>query len=161
MIVIALVFIDHMSHAFANLEYRLLTEINHLRSMINLLLPPLYQQHYFAQPQPQLYQPLPSPPSNTSNVRTVQSIRTDENTQQPPEANSQSDQIQNESPFAVSQTVEISTTSTEMSSTKEVTTYSTDESTDATAVPTEKSLEFKPVQKKERNKIHQKYGNRF
>lgn len=128
--------------------------------MINLLLPPLYQQHYFAQPQPQLYQPVPSPTSNASNVRTVQSIRIDASTQ-PPEANSQSDQIQNESPFAVLQTVEIPTTSTEIPNTKEATTYSTEESTEATVVPTEKPLEFKPVQKKERNKIQQKYVYRI
>lgn len=124
--------------------------------MINLLLPPLYQQHYYAQPQPQLYQPLPSPSSNSSTVRTVQSTQFDNRTI-PEENSQQSDQIQNESPFAILQNVEGPVTSTDTPSLKDTTTIATEESFEPTFMPTEKQLEFKPVKKsQERNKTYQK-----
>lgn len=125
--------------------------------MMNLLLPPLYQQHYYAQPQPQLYQPLPSPPSNSSHVKTVQSTRL-ENRTISEENLQQSDQIQNESPFAVSQTVEEPETSTDTAISKDATTITIDEPIEPTNMPTEKQLEFKPVLKKtqERHKSYQK-----
>lgn len=120
-----------------------MNELNYLRSMINMLLPPLYQQHYFAQPQPQLYQPLPSPPSNSSNSNSVQSSQTSE------AVSHVSDQIQNESPYSVSPTVESPPTSTDVPLTKNTTSIE-----DSTESITEKQLEFKPVQKKitDRNK---------
>lgn len=133
--------LDHLSRALGNLEHRLLNELNYLRSMINMLLPPLYQQHYFAQPQPQLYQPLPSPPSNSSNSNSAQNSQTSE------AVSHVSDQIQNESPYSVSPTSP--PTSTDVPLTKNTTSAE-----DSTESITEKQLEFKPVQKKisDRNK---------
>ncbi|XP_031640034.1 uncharacterized protein LOC116352001 [Contarinia nasturtii] len=146
---------DHLSRAFGNLEYRLLSEINHLRALINLLLPPLYQQQYFAQPQPQLYQPLPSihPQSNLSNVvKSTQVAVQPEKTTDDPETSSQLDQIQNESPFAVLSNVDNSTDAPIKKST------TINETTEPTNFTNEKHLEFKPVQKKtnERKKPYQK-----
>lgn len=114
-----------------------------------MLLPPLYQQHYYAQPQPQLYQPLPSPPSaNTSSSHSVQNIVQNAQSSEvtSPEV---SDQIQNESPFSVSQTIENPADSKDAPDSKNTTTA--DEPPETT---TERQLEFKPVQKKpsERNK---------
>lgn len=144
---------EHLSHAFGNLEYRLLTEINHLRSMINLLLPPLYQQHYFAQPQPKLYQPLPLPSTNSTNVVKSMQVSPSAKSSEVSESSAhQSNEIQNESPFAVATPI----TSTDTPYQKEVTTVQ--ESNEATILPTEKQLEFKPVQKKphDRSKSNQK-----
>lgn len=144
---------EHLSRAFTNLEYRLLTEINHLRSMINMLLPPLYQQHYFAQPQPYLYQPLSMPSTNSTNVVKSTQVAPSENSSDLTENDShQSNEIQNESPFAVGNPA----ASTDTPNQKETTTIQ--ESSEATILPTEKQLEFKPVQKKphERNKLNQK-----
>lgn len=144
---------EHLSRAFGNLEYRLLNEINHLRTMINMLLPPLYQQHYFAQPQPQLYQPLPSPTTNSTNiVKSTQVASPEKSTETASESNSnQLNEIQNESPFAIQSTVRTSASSTDTPTTAH-------ESAEATVLPTEKQLEFKPVQKKphDRNKFSQK-----
>lgn len=108
--------------------------------MINLVLPPLYQQHYFAQPQPQLYQPIRLPASQTAFLpeNTTQSSIT-------PDSNPSSiDTMQNESPMAVLN-ANISAL-TEKSNDKP-------ERTDSFATSTEKILEFRPVQKKPNNRI--------
>lgn len=108
--------------------------------MINMLLLPMYQQHYFAQAQPQLYQPLPSPPSNSSNSHSVQSSQVSEATSHA------SDQIQNESPFSVSQSAENPDAA--------LNSKNSTSAEDSTETTTEKQLEFKLVRKKpnDRNK---------
>lgn len=126
--------------------------------MINLLLPPLYQQHYFAQPQPQLYQPLLStkPSSNSTNViKSTQVAVQPEKNADASESSSQSDQIQNESPFAVLSNAENSTTTPIQKTTSET--------TEPINFTNEKQLEFKPVLKKqhERKKSNHKYNTTF
>lgn len=126
--------------------------------MINLLLPPSYQQHYYAQPQPQLYEPLPSPPSlnSTNVVKSTQISQLQKNTTES-EKNLQSDQIQNESPLAIlSEDDPIN--SIDPTIQKDATTSSFVQSTESTILTTEKSLEFKPLHKKlsERRKTTQK-----
>lgn len=126
---------DHLSRAFINLESRMLGELNHLRAMINLLLPPLYQQHYVAQVQPQLYQPIqpatPNPPY--SPVTRTDSVSVDTESSTP----STTDAMQNESPLAGS----------------DGETDTNTESLAATDDQTERVLEFKPVQKKQNDRI--------
>lgn len=101
--------------------------------MINLLLPPLYQQHTFAQPQPQLYEPLPPPA--TPSVNTI-SLRSANETM---DASSQSlERIQSESP-SILPTMSPSVANLQ----------SDNQTTDDVAEPvTEKQLKFRPVQKK-------------
>lgn len=138
---------DHLSRAFGNLEYRLLNEINHLKAMLNLILPPPYQQHYFAQPQPQLYESPPTPtteipitpePSTTKAWNSIDASVIDS-----------TDSIQNESPL-VYQNV---TLSTQDSSNK---TQPNDDLVVAStmASATEKMLHFRPVQKKTDKEIN-------
>lgn len=126
--------LDHLSRAFGNLENRLLSEINHLRSLVNLLLPPLYQQHYFAQPQPQLYQPLLIPTSTMQSVPvTATAILPTEETPV--------DQVQNESPISEQ------TSNTSINDTQNI--RQIDDSTEAIPISTERILEFRPVQKRQ------------
>lgn len=109
--------------------------------MINLLLPPLYQQHFFAQPQPQLYHPITAPTQNTTNLQSINVTK--------PESNSEfSNQMQNESPLIAAQTED-------PPNSVEESTFTTGYITEPT---TEKQLEFRPVQKKmsERSKSFQK-----
>lgn len=123
---------DHLTRSFINLENRLLAELNHLRATINLLLPPLYQQHYFANPNPTLYQPIPIP---TPTIR-------DEASQMYESANitkssttnkidMSPEHMQNESPLSDSD-VQHTTESIEFSPSE-----------------SERVLEFKPVHKKQ------------
>lgn len=133
--------IDHLSQAFANLEHRLLNEINHLRAMINLLLPPLYQQQYFAQPKPQLYQPIPALSTLSSNST---------NGSRSP---NESDQIQNESPVNISSAAGSTTASIDTLNLSQATTLSVED--DTMGATTEKQLKFKPVQKKTVDRFRQ------
>lgn len=109
--------------------------------MINLLLPPLYQQHIFAQPQPQLYEPSPESPSTT-----VLSKLTNETSQLPEE-------VSNRSSSSTLPTIRtfVDRQQSDSSDVKEVTTLIAE---DITEHVTEKQLKFRPVQKKvnERNK---------
>lgn len=134
-------FSDHLSQAFANLEHRLLNEVNHLRGMINLLLPPLYQQHYFAQPKPQLYQPIL--PHSTTSLNSANDSK----------SSNASDQLQNGSPTNISSAIDSTTASIDKFNVSQVTTVPMEE--DATAAVTEKQLQFKPVQKKTGDRFRQ------
>lgn len=118
--------------------------------MINLLLPPLYQQHYFAHPNPQLYEPLPSTTTATTstttttappsiNAATVNS--SNETLESPP---LQSDEAENRAQLHTSSPLTIFTASTISNNSKESTL--SDES--VTEIVTERQLKFRPVQKK-------------
>lgn len=108
--------------------------------MINLLLPPLYQQHYFAQPQPQLYQPIRLPASQTA-FQSENTTRTSFTS----ESNASSiDAMQNESPMAVLNAIISASTETIDDKLDKI---------DSFASSTEKILEFRPVQKKPNNRI--------
>lgn len=134
-------FLEHLGQAFGNLEHRLLNEINHLRAMINLLLPPLYQQQYFAQPKPQLYQP----------VLPTTTISLDSTNHSKP-AN-ESDQMQNESPINITSTVNnLTVPSGQQHQLNEITPLAVEHAAEAS---TEKQLEFKPVQKKTGDRLRQ------
>lgn len=124
---------EHLSQALGNLEHRLLNEINHLRAMINLLLPPLYQQHYFAKPKPELYQPFP--PLSTLSLNSTNIVG---------ESN-ESDQIQNESPTTIKLMMNNATAPIEPLNVSESATLATEDTTEPI---TERQLKFKPVQKK-------------
>lgn len=136
-------FTDHLSRAFGNLEYRLLHELNQLKAMLNLLLPPMYQnRHYFAQPHPALYQPL-EPPLPVATATTTAKPLT------PPspsinKSTSLADQVQNESPLAVDST----THTTEASARAEPLT-TTSKTVDRADHVSERILEFRPVPKKQ------------
>lgn len=132
---------DHLSRSFINLENRLLAELNHLRATINLLLPPSYQQHYFAQPNPTLYQPIPTPAIRdaTSQMYELVNITKSSTTSKvdmPPE------RMQNESPLSDSDI------------------QSTTETIEFPQSETERVLEFRPVHKKQHHspKSYQKYN---
>lgn len=117
----------------------MLSELNHMRAMINLLLPPLYQQHYFAQPQPLLYQPIQSQSSNDqSSIPTQTQLGNGTESS----VSNLTDAIQNESPL----------------SGLEIDNQGTTEPLDTFEAQTEKTLEFRPVQKKQnhRPKLMQK-----
>lgn len=124
----------------------MLNEINHLRAMINLLLPPLYQQHYFAQPKPQLYQPLL--PLSTISLNATNDSK----------PSGESDQMQNESPINISSAMDStaafssSSSSIDQLNLIEVTTLPM---RDTTETITEKQLKFKPVQKKTGDRFRQ------
>lgn len=134
---------DHLSRAFGSLEYRLLNEINHLKAMLNLILPPPYQQHYFAQPQPQLYQP--SPTSTTEIPTTPEPSTTKAWNSIDANVVDSTDSIQNESPL-VYENVTLPTPN--LSNKKHPNDDLAVETTIATATATEKMLHFRPVQKK-------------
>lgn len=96
--------------------------------MINLMLPPLYQQHYFAQPQPHLYQSIQIP-MKTQTENSTEILDTFES----------NDSMQNESPMAVVNS-----------------TYESNEKTngkESFATSTEKMIRFRPVQKKQNNPL--------
>lgn len=120
----------------------MLNEINHLRAMINLLLPPLYQQQYFAQPKPQLYQPLL--PFSTISINSTND----------PKASNDSEQMQNESPINITSIVDNVTVANDDQQLKlnKVTPLAMEHTTEAI---TEKQLEFKPVQKKTGDRFRQ------
>lgn len=125
--------------------------------MINMVLPPPYQQHYFAQPQPHLYQPLQKTPAPTT---TAAPIKSDDSTKSwksiDENAADSTNPIQNESPSAV--LYDNNTKSPQGSSEKEqwldelATTTTTIPTTIATT--TEKLLHFRPVQKKTDNQMN-------
>lgn len=123
-------FEDHLTRSFINLENRLLAELNHLRATINLLLPPLYQQHYFAQPNPTLYQPISSPatPDAASQMDESPNITKSSTTSN---VDMPSEPMQNERPLSDSD-IQPTTESIEFPQTE-----------------TERLLEFKPVHKKQ------------
>lgn len=102
--------------------------------MINLLLPPSYQQHYFAQPKPQLYQPIL--PFSTISLNSTNNLKTSNET----------DPMQNESPM------NISAASIDQLNLTEATTMPME---DTTETITEKQLQFKPVQKKTGDRFRQ------
>lgn len=109
--------------------------------MINLLLPPLYQQQYFAQPKPQLYEPPLSFPQTSPN--SANDFKPSNDT----------DQIQNESPInATSYEDNIPISIDPQFNLNEITTLAID---DTTETITEKQLEFKPVQKKIGDRVKQ------
>lgn len=151
---------DHLSRAFANLEYRLLNEINHLRAMINLVLPPTYQQQYFAQAQPQLYEPLPASTPSPSPI-TETPPKPDDTTKSWSSMDS-TNSVQNESPLAVlydnvTSSIQDSSkkpqyvdelVSAKKNSATAATTTMPMSTTATTTTTTEKILHFRPVQKK-------------
>lgn len=146
-----ILFVDHLSQAFGNLEHRLLNEINHLRAMINLLLPPLYQQHYFAQPKPQLYQPIL--PLSTTPLNSSNDLKS---------PNEPIDLMQNESPLNISSAIDSSATASidKLNLNQVTTTVSMEEDTTTEAI-TEKQLKFKPVQKKTGDRFRSQSQTRF
>lgn len=97
--------------------------------MINLLLPPLYQQHYVAQPQPELYQPIRTQISQDLALTQQQLVNITEST-----TPNSSDAMQNESPLSDTDVQSIT------------------ESSEITESQTERILEFKPVQKKQNDR---------
>lgn len=113
--------------------------------MINLLLPPLYQQHYIAQPKPQLYYPLVSSDSSMTDTNTSTEFLTE----------SQADQFQNESPYSISPTM------ANISLTDHLKQKNSSVSTTENPIEsvTEKQLKFRPVQNKMkgRNKAATRY----
>lgn len=148
-----------MSRAFSNLEQRFLNEINQLKAMLNLLLPLAYQNHFYAQAQPHLYQTLPAPPvSQESKLQPQSNLMP-------------TDQIQNESPMAVSNSINESTpnenainlpknetTKADIIPNNGVTITSMRPTTERNDLSSERILEFRPVQKKlmSRPKIYSK-----
>lgn len=133
-----------MSRAFGNLENRLLNEINHLKIMLNFLLPPMYQQHYFGQPQPQLYQPLQVPtPSSVTPATAFAKVPIETTT---------ISQIQNESPMVEESPAIIVNDTLKPNQTNNFTkntTISNLKSNETISTTTERILEFRPVQKKQ------------
>lgn len=152
--------LDHLSRALGNLENRLLNEINYLRTMINMLLPPLYQQHYFAQSNPKLYEPLESTTTTTTTTTATTPTSIDngilnssnETPESPPLL---SDEAENQAQPLTSSPLTISAASTILNNLEENTV--SDEAVKETM--TERQLKFRPVQKKtnERNKPLPRY----
>lgn len=121
---------DHLTRSFINLENRLLAELNHLRATINLLLPPLYQQHYFAKSNPTLYQPIPTPITQDAASQMYESANITKSSTTS-KVDMLPERMQNESPLSDSN-IQPTTESIEFPQTE-----------------TERALEFKPVHKKQ------------
>lgn len=139
-------FLGHLSRAFSNLEQRLLHEINQLKTLINILVPALYQNHYYAQPYPVLYQPILSEtqPITSESTTIIPTTESNLNTTSSTPIQTTTEEIQNESP-----NIDITTFSALGNSTEKTIDFEENKSidqTDSKPSPTEKILQFRPVQ---------------
>lgn len=118
--------------------------------MLNILLPTMYQNNYFSQPHPVLYQPLEDPLLSTKT-----------STAKPPPTSggnniiSSMDQVLNESPLAINSTTQVPQASPSMDST-----LTTPRLVDRTSGHvSERILEFRPVHKKQT--IRQRFASKY
>lgn len=137
----------------------MLNEINQLKAMLNVLLPPIYQNNFFAHPQPYLYEAITEPtlPIAATTQRTVSqqtASSTQPNVEQTTPA-SAVERMQNESPLAVlNNETNAFKYANESSADLNVTTPSFEWDTKPfdTDSSTERVLEFRPVEKKIANR---------
>lgn len=121
-------------------------ELNQLKALINILVPQIYQNHYYTQPSPTLYEPFLAPKiSNKSPATTEKTVIT--TTPFITTSTSDDDQLQNESPF-VDNTENIINATTIMPNSLRNTTMSKD-----------RILQFHPVIQSNKSKL--KFPARF